>query len=63
VHLATAVNAGADRSITNNAKDVKHDIKEIDITYPNDLPPRSHPDQTTPGQPEPGATILALLAP
>ena len=38
VHLATAVNAGADRFITNNAKDFKRDIKEIDITYPDDLP-------------------------
>ena len=38
VHLATAVNAGADRFITNNARDFKRDIDEIDITYPDDLP-------------------------
>jgi predicted nucleic acid-binding protein len=43
VHLATAVNAGADRFITNNAKDFKRDINEIDITYPDDLPPQPHP--------------------
>lgn len=38
VHLATAVNAGADRFITNNARDFKRDIDEIDITYPDALP-------------------------
>ena len=37
VHLATAVNAGADRFITNNRKDFSKDIEEIDITYPEDL--------------------------
>jgi predicted nucleic acid-binding protein len=37
VHLATAVNAGADRFVTNNAKDFTSDIVEIDITYPEDL--------------------------
>jgi predicted nucleic acid-binding protein len=45
VHLATAVNAGADRFITNNAKDFKRDIAEVDITYPDDLPaPAPPPD-------------------
>ena len=38
VHLATAVNAGADRFLTNNTRDFPHHITEIDITYPNDLP-------------------------
>ena len=38
VHLATAVNAGATRFVTNNAKDFPKLIGEIDITYPLDLP-------------------------
>ncbi|HZM38450.1 MAG TPA: PIN domain-containing protein [Acidimicrobiales bacterium] len=38
VHLATAVNAGADRFITNNARDFKRAVDEIDVTYPDDLP-------------------------
>ena len=38
VHLATAVLAGADRFITNNAKDFPTSITEIDVTYPADLP-------------------------
>ena len=37
VHLATAVNAGADRFITNNAADFPKTITEIDITYPLEL--------------------------
>lgn len=37
VHLATAVGAGADRFITNNASDFPKKITEIDITYPEDL--------------------------
>jgi predicted nucleic acid-binding protein len=37
VHLATAVNAGADRFITNNETDFPKSIGEIDITYPADL--------------------------
>jgi predicted nucleic acid-binding protein len=37
VHLATAVNAGADRFITNNMTDFPKAISEIDITYPMDL--------------------------
>jgi predicted nucleic acid-binding protein len=37
VHLATAVNAGADRFITNNAADFPKTITEVDITYPLDL--------------------------
>lgn len=38
VHLATAVASGADRFLTNNAKDFPRSISEIDITYPADLP-------------------------
>ncbi len=38
IHLATAVNAGADRFITNNSRDFSKSIKEIDVTYPMDLP-------------------------
>lgn len=38
VHLATAVSAGADRFITNNANDFAKTIAEIDVTYPEDLP-------------------------
>jgi predicted nucleic acid-binding protein len=37
VHLATAVNAGADRFITNNAADFPKTIAEVDVTYPVDL--------------------------
>lgn len=37
IHLATAVNAGADRFITNNARDFPRKITEIDIVYPSDL--------------------------
>lgn len=39
VHLATAVTAGADRFLTNNTGDFPKSITEIDITYPEDLPP------------------------
>ncbi|MGH9118002.1 MAG: type II toxin-antitoxin system VapC family toxin [Acidimicrobiales bacterium] len=38
VHLATAVGAGADRFVTNNARDFPRSITEIDVTYPSDLP-------------------------
>ncbi len=37
IHLASAMNAGADRFITNNKKDFPKSIAEIDITYPEDL--------------------------
>ena len=37
VHLATAVNCGADRFITNNQRDFRRSIVEIAITYPADL--------------------------
>ncbi len=37
VHLATAVHAGADRFITNNAADFPKTITEVDIIYPVDL--------------------------
>jgi predicted nucleic acid-binding protein len=39
VHLATAVLAGADRFVTNNAADIPKAIAEIDVTYPDDLDP------------------------
>jgi predicted nucleic acid-binding protein len=38
IHLATAVTAGADRFITNNARDFVKGISEIDVAYPDDLP-------------------------
>ena len=38
VHLATAVNAGADRFVTNNRRDFPRTITEVDVTYPDDLP-------------------------
>jgi predicted nucleic acid-binding protein len=37
-HLATAVSMGAHRFITNNRRDFRAPIKEIDITFPADLP-------------------------
>jgi predicted nucleic acid-binding protein len=37
-HLATAIVLGADRFITNNQRDFPSTIKEIEITYPADLP-------------------------
>ncbi len=37
VHLATAIEAGADRFITNNRRDFGKDIAEIEITYPEDI--------------------------
>jgi predicted nucleic acid-binding protein len=38
IHLATAVQAGADRFITNNRRDFPTSITEIDVTYPESLP-------------------------
>ncbi len=38
IHLATAVGAGADRFLTNNARGFSRSIVEIEITYPADLP-------------------------
>lgn len=37
VHLATAVQAGADRFITNNKRDFPQAIEEIEIVYPDQL--------------------------
>jgi predicted nucleic acid-binding protein len=37
-HLATAVGMGAHRFITNNSRDFAGPIKEIDVTFPADLP-------------------------
>jgi predicted nucleic acid-binding protein len=39
VHLATAVDSGADRFITNNRRDFPADIAEIDVTYLDRLAP------------------------
>ena len=36
--LATAVGMGAGRFITNNKRDFDGHIKEIDVTFPADLP-------------------------
>ena len=38
VHLATAVAAGAERFITNNASDFPKSITEVKVTYPDELP-------------------------
>ena len=38
VHLATAAYAGADRFITNNRRDFRKEIAEVDVTYPDELP-------------------------
>ena len=38
IHLATAVNAGAQRFITNNSKDFTTSISEIEVVYPANLP-------------------------
>jgi len=37
VHLATAVQVGADRFVTNNRKDLVKAIEEIEIVYPDEL--------------------------
>jgi predicted nucleic acid-binding protein len=37
-HLATAIKMGARRFITNNSNDFAKSIKEIEVTYPCDLP-------------------------
>jgi predicted nucleic acid-binding protein len=46
IHLATAIQADADRFITNNRKDFPRSIEEIKITYPDDLPDPDSPDAT-----------------
>lgn len=38
-HLATAVAAGADRFLTDNRRDFPQTITEIEVMYPEDLPP------------------------
>lgn len=35
IHLATAIASGADRFVTNNSKDFKVSITEIEITHPS----------------------------
>ena len=49
LHLASALEAGADRFITNNRRDFAQTIEEIDVVYPDDLPDPEHPEETTPG--------------
>jgi predicted nucleic acid-binding protein len=39
-HLATAVVTGASRFITDNQRDFPRTIREVQITYPADLPQR-----------------------
>jgi len=41
--LATAVSAGAERFITNNASDFAKTISELEVVYPSELP-EHHPD-------------------
>jgi predicted nucleic acid-binding protein len=38
IHLATAIDAGADQFLTNNRKDFPTTIREIDIVYPDAAP-------------------------
>lgn len=38
VHLATAVDAGADRLITNNRRDFTSAITEVEVVHPDSLP-------------------------
>lgn len=47
VHLATAVNVGADRFLTNNRKDFPSAITEIEVLYP-DLLPTAAPSRDRP---------------
>jgi predicted nucleic acid-binding protein len=47
IHLATAVQVGADRFITGNTRDFGRDIAEVTITYPDDLPDPGPPAPTT----------------
>lgn len=44
IHLATAVNAGADRFLTNNRSDFPKSITEIDVVYPDELVEPANPD-------------------
>jgi predicted nucleic acid-binding protein len=37
-HLATAIGISADRFITNNQRDFRRTVSEIQVTYPADLP-------------------------
>lgn len=37
VHLATAVQAGAERFVTNNRNDFPRGVSEVAVTYPQDL--------------------------
>lgn len=37
VHLATAVAAGADRFVTDNRRDIRLDMDEIEVVHPDML--------------------------
>lgn len=37
IHLSTAILAGAECFITNNRKDFRKEITEIDVVYPDEL--------------------------
>jgi predicted nucleic acid-binding protein len=42
-HLATAIAVGAERFITNNRRDFRTTIAEVQVTYPDELPePATH---------------------
>lgn len=47
IHLATAVSLGAERFITNNQRDFRRDIAEVDVVYPADLPEASGDEDTS----------------
>jgi predicted nucleic acid-binding protein len=38
IHLATAIQAGADAFVTNNIKDFDSEILELKILFPTNLP-------------------------
>ncbi len=44
IHLGTAVNAGADRFLTNNQSDFPKSITEINVVYPEELVEPADPD-------------------
>jgi predicted nucleic acid-binding protein len=48
-HLATAVVIGASRFITNNQRDFPPTIREVQITYPANLPESAKPGTSKPG--------------
>jgi predicted nucleic acid-binding protein len=59
LHLATAVEVGADRFIAENSRDVAKSIGEIDVTYPADVADPGPPDPPV-GAPYGSTTRVAL---